>query len=383
MIARKAHTERIEALLKRNPVVAILGARQTGKTTLANQILKSRRKGTRFDLEDSADVARLASPGVALSELRGLVVIDEIQRRPELFPSLRVLADRKPLPARFLVLGSASPELLRQSSESLAGRIAFHTLPGFDLMEVGDQNFHRRWLRGGFPRSYLARSQADSFAWRQDFIRTFVERDLPQLGIGVSASTMERFWTMLAHYHGQTWNGSEIARAFGVTDKTVRRYLDDLTSALVVRQLKPWFANIGKRQVKSPKIYIADSGLLHALLDVRDRRDLDRHPKVGASWEGFMMNQVARALGQDSGALYFWATHTGAELDLLWTRGRKRIGFEFKLTDAPRLTRSMRSALEALELSKLWVVHAGQHRFPMHEKAEALGARDLSSTRLV
>ena len=363
-------------------MVALLGARQTGKTTLAKALLKKRGQGEHFDLEDPADLARLSDLGLALRDLRGLIVLDEIQRRPELFPFLRVLADRKPLRARFLVLGSASPELLQQSSETLAGRIAFHELSGFNLGEVGIPNHGKLWLRGGFPRSFLARTNANSFGWRRDFVRTFVERDLPQLGVGVAGSTMERFWTMLAHYHGQTWNGSELSRAFGVTDKTVRNYLDILTSALVVTQLKPWFANVAKRQVKSPKVYVTDSGLLHALLDIRDRRDLDRHPKVGASWERYLVGQVASILRPQAGSFHFWATHGGAELGLLWTRGRKRVGFEFQLTESPRVTSSMHSAIETLQLSKLWVIHAGKGRFPLHEKVEAVGAEELMSLGL-
>ena len=378
LIDRHRHRRTIQILLRDYPVVAILGARQVGKTTLALEILdRHQGPGERFDLEDPADLARLDDPRLALSGLRGLVVIDEVQRRPELFSALRVLADRRPRVARFLVLGSASPELLQQASETLAGRIAFHTLDGFDLEETGAHELDRLWLRGGFPDSYLARSHAASFAWRRNFLRTFVERDLPQLGVKISATTMSRFWAMLAHYHAQIWNASEIGRAFGVTDKTVRHYLDLMTAGLVVRQLPPWHANVGKRQVKSPKVYIRDSGLLHGLLDIRDRRDLERHPKVGASWEGMMLQQVAAHIGAAPDECFFWATHSGAELDLLVVRGRRRWGFEFKRTSAPTFTRSLKGALEALEPSRTFVIHAGDHTFQLHERVTAIAAARL------
>ncbi len=261
MIDRDSHVRQVRALLKRFPVVAILGARQIGKTTLAERIVESAGvRATRFDLENPADIARLNDPMLALERLQGLVVLDEIQRRAELFPVLRVLADRRPGRTRFLILGSASPDLLRQTSETLGGRIAFHELPGFSIAEVAVRNLNRLWVRGGFPRSFLGRSDAASMEWRQAFIRTFVERDLPALGVNVAADTMRRFWSMIAHHHAQTWNASEIGRSFGVADTTVRGYLDKLTDALVVRQLRPWHENIGKRQVKAPKIFVRDSG---------------------------------------------------------------------------------------------------------------------------
>ena len=309
---------------------------------------------------------------LALGELRGIVVLDEIQRRPELFPVLRVLADRSGPPARFLVLGSASPDLLRQSSESLAGRILYHHLGGFGLDEVGVGKRDELWLRGGFPRSFLAESPAASAEWRREFVRTFLERDLPALGVTIPATTLGRFWTMLAHYHGQTWNGSELARAFAVSHSTVRRYLDVFTSALVLRQLQPWFENLKKRQVKSPKVYLADSGLLHTLLNLETRDDLMRHPKVGASWEGFALSEILSRLGARAGERFFWATHAGAELDLLVVRGHRRLGFELKLTSAPSTTRSMHSALNDLQLERLDVVHAGEHTYPLAERVRAL-----------
>jgi predicted AAA+ superfamily ATPase len=330
-----------------------------------------------FDLENPEDLARLAEPMLALKGLGGLVVIDEIQRFPDLFPVLRVLADRSRPVTRFLVLGSASPELLQQTSETLAGRIAYHGLGGFALDEVGVQKYQRLWLRGGFPRSYLAPTLAASDAWRRDFIRTFLERDLPQLGIGVAAATMHRFWTMLAHCHGQTWNASELARSFGVADTTVRGYLDVLTSALVVRQLPPWHENLAKRQVKAPKVYVADSGLLHRLLNIRTQHDLDGHPKVGASWEGFVIGQIIRHLGADPEECFFWATYSGAELDLLIVRGRKRRAFEIKRTSAPRVTPSMRAALADLQLDHLDVLHAGDHTFALDRQIRAVALERL------
>ncbi len=377
-IPRSRHQAAVRALLASFPVVAILGARQVGKTTLARRLGQARPTGaTAFDLEDAGDLARLQDPMLALGARRGLVVLDEIQRRPDLFPALRVLADRSRRSARFLVLGSASPEMLRQSSESLAGRIAFHELTGFSLEEVGARNLGRLWLRGGFPRSYLARSEELSGTWRRQFIRTFLERDLPQLGVQIPAPTLERFWAMLAHYHGQVWNSSEFARSFGVSDVTVRRYLDVLSATFVVRQLRPWSENLAKRQVKSPKVYLSDSGLLHGLLGVRSMTDLERHPKVGASWEGFAIAAVVDRLRARWDECYFWATHAGAELDLLVVRGRTRLGFEIKRTTAPTVTASMRVALHDLKLKRLDVVHAGGQSFPLAPRMRAVALARL------
>jgi hypothetical protein len=377
-LERRRHLAALARLVEQFPVVGLLGARQVGKTTLARDFA-ARRDGpaTFFDLEDPVDVARLTEPMLALRQLAGLVVIDEVQRRPDLFPVLRVLADRPVSAARFLVLGSASPELLRQTSESLAGRIFYHELEGFALDEVGVGARDRLWLRGGFPRSFLSDSDDESAQWRRGFIRTFLERDLPQLGVTIPAVTLGRFWTMLAHYHAQVWNGAEIARAFGIAGTTVRRYLDILTAALVVRQLQPWFANLGKRQVRSPKVYLADSGLLHSLLNLPTLHDLAGHPKVGASWEGFALSEVLVRLGARPEESFFWATHGGAELDLLVVRGRRRLGFECKRTDAPRLSPSIRSVLSYLELERLDVVHAGDHTFPLGERVRALALSRL------
>ena len=385
MIPRRRHLDSLRQHLDQFPVVAILGARQVGKTTLAQQIAEAYPKPVaQFDLEDPDTLARMAEPKLALGELKGLVVIDEIQRQPGLFPVLRVLADRPVCPARFLVLGSASPDLLRQSSESLAGRIAYEYLGGFDLDEVGSEQRDRLWLRGGFPPSFLAANERSSYEWRRNFIQTFLERDIPQLGFRIPGPTLHRFWRMLAHYHGQVWNGSELARAFGVSTSSVRRYLDVLDGCLVVRLLQPWHENIGKRQVRAPKVYIADTGLLHALLGLETRDALLSHPKVGASWEGFVLHEVITYLGARPEECFFWATHSGAEIDLLVVRDNRRIGVEIKHSTAPRTTRSLHAARESLRLDRTVVVHAGEHSFPIAEGIQAVAfarlREDLTSS---
>ena len=332
-LTRPESAKQIQGFLEYHQVVAILGARQVGKTTLARQIMVDYPAETHhFDLENPDDLVRLNQPKLVLEQLRGLVVIDEVQRVPELFPLLRVLADRPDVDTRFLLLGSASPELLQQSSESLAGRIAYHDLTGFNLSEVGADKVEQLWWRGGFPRAFLAPSERSSNEWRRNFIRTFLDRDLPQLGVRVPAATMHRFWQMLAHYHGQILNGAELARAFGVAQSTVRHYLDILSGALVVRQLLPWYANLKKRQVKSSKVYLADTGLLHGLLGLKSKAELLSHPKVGASWEGFVISEVLAKLQAQPEEAYFWSTHAHAELDLLIARGNNRLGFEDKET---------------------------------------------------
>ena len=378
MIDRPRQLARLKSLLKSNPVVAILGARQAGKTTLAKELQRQWKQPCRsFDLEDQRDLARLSDPALALEPLKGLVVLDEIQRMPDLFPLLRVLADRRPIRARFLVLGSASPEMLRQGNESLAGRIAYYSLGGLSLEEIGMENRDKLWIRGGFPRSYLARTNAESQNWREDFVSTFLERDLPQLGIRVSSTTLRRFWTMLAHFHGQTWNASQFSRNFGVNHTTIRHYLDILSSAFVVRQLQPWHENVSKRQVKAPKVYLSDSGLLHSLLGLTGKADIEAHPSLGASWEGFVISQIANRLNVRPHECFFWATHAGAELDLLIVRGRKRWGFEVKRTSAPTITPSMRTALSDLKLERQFVVHAGEHSFDMAKKIRAIAISHL------
>jgi hypothetical protein len=374
MIDRQQLVRAIARALSRSRVVLLIGPRQSGKTTLARGLVEPDSPNY-FDLEDPVSLARLEEPRTALEDLRGTVVIDEVQRRPDLFPVLRVLADRRPVRARFLILGSASPEILRQTSESLAGRIETVSIGGFGLAEVGSAAFDRLWVRGGFPRAFLARSDADSVAWRGEFIRTLVERDVPQMGSGVAAPALLRFWTMLAHYHGQVWSAAEPARSLAVSQQTVRRYLDLLTALFMVRQLQPWHANIGKRQVKAPKVYLRDSGLLHQLLGIRTQAALLAHPKCGASWEGFVIEETLRAVQPDEH--YFWGTHQGAELDLLLIKGGRRIGVEVKRADAPALTASMRIALADLELTKLVVIYPGKQRYTLADRVTVVPARDL------
>ncbi len=372
---RTAWITRIADRFTVQPVVGLLGPRQCGKTTLAHTYAErhSNLAVTRFDLEDPLDLAALANPRLALQDLSGLVIIDEIQRAPELFPLLRVLVDRPNNKARFLVLGSASRDLLRQSSESLAGRIGYIELTPFSLAETGSELKDRLWLRGGFPPAFLAASEATSRQWRKDYIATFLERDIPALGIAIAPQSLRRFWTMLAHYHGQIVNLSELGRSFGAADTTIRRYMDILEATFMVRQLRPWHENISKRQVKAPKLYFRDAGLLHGLLDIPDKSALTRHPKLGPSWEGFALEEVVRANGAGPEDIWFWATHGGAELDLLVARGTRRDGFEFKYTDRPASTRSMHTAIESLKLDQLTVIYPGERRIPLAEKIEAIG----------
>ncbi len=379
MIPRSRHVKEIARRLRNFEVVAILGPRQIGKTTLARQVAEHQSgRFHHFDLEDPGALSRLAGDAnLALRSLKGLVVIDEVQRLPNLFPLLRVLADRRPRPARFLVLGSASPDLLRQSSEPLAGRINYYELNGLGLDEVENQRLRRRWLRGGFPAAYLSQSNQTCFEWLESFARTFVERDLAQLGVRTPGATLRRFWAMLAHRHGQTWNSSEFARSFGVADTTVRHYLDILTDTLVVRQLPPWHADLKKRQVKAPKVYIRDSGVVHHLLGIRSAADLDVHPARGSTWEGLVLDLVMERLRTAGREFYYWRTHTGAQVDLFTVYGRERRGVEVKLTSAPTVTPSMRHAVADLDLTDLVVVHAGQTSFPMAERIRAVSAHRL------
>jgi hypothetical protein len=372
LLDRTHDADRLRDALAFAPVVVLTGPRQAGKSTLARQVVHPDAAHV-FDLEDARDVERLRDPMLALEDLRDdTVVIDEAQRRPDLFPALRVLVDQNRRPGRFLVLGSASPDLVGLASESLAGRVELLELPGLRVSDADDLD--RLWLRGGLPPSYLALDDEASARWRDAYIDTLVERDLAALGIRVPATTMRRFWAMLAHYHGQTWNGSELARSLEVSHKTVKSYLDALTDALVVRQLTPWYVNIGKRQVRAPKVYVRDTGLLHRLLGITDRVDLLRHPKLGASWEGFVIEQLVGALGARYPA--FWGTQAGAELDLRLELRRRVVGVEVKRTDTPRLTPSIRHALADLELDHLYVVHAGPHRFRLAENVTAVPAHE-------
>jgi len=369
MIERPSYINEIQAALSRSRIVALIGPRQSGKTTLARRFVSSD-SANYFDLEDPVSLSRLEEPMTALRGLTGLVVIDEIQRRVDLFPILRVLADRDPLPARFLILGSASPELVRNASESLAGRLETIAISGFSLSEVGQKNLSQHWLRGGFPLSYLAASDADSQIWRKNFIQTFLERDLPRWGIQIPAVTLMRFWTLLAHYHGQTWNAAEASRSFGVSNMTVGRYLDILEGVFMIRVLHPWYANIHKRQIKSPKIYYRDSGLFHAMLGINSELDLYTHPKIGASWEGYAVEETIKATHPDEA--YFWGTHNGAEIDLLLLKDGKRIGIECKRKDAPHLTPSMKIAMEDLQLDRLIVFYPGDKAYPLADRIEVV-----------
>lgn len=377
--------QRIDDQFRVAKVVALLGPRQSGKTTLARQFARMGRIAFNeslnyFDLEDPAHLERLVTPKLALENLVGLVVIDEIQRRPELFPILRVLADRENHPAQFLILGSASRDLIRQGSETLAGRIGFVEITPFTLVETGSDNSDVLWLRGGFPLSYLAASGEESWRWRESYLKTFLERDIPALGIQIPPSTLRRFWMMLAHYHGQQFNASEIGKSLGTSDTTVSRYLEILAGTFMIRRLIPWFENIKKRQIKSPKIYFRDSGILHRLLGIPGMEDMVTHPKLGASWEGFALEQVIQASGVSEEETYYWGVHNQAELDLLLFRGQKRLGYEIKYTDTPKMTSSQRSALEHLGLDSLTIVCPGDASYPLNERIHVQGLANLLKT---
>lgn len=373
MIDRPCYLGQLRTAMRRSPVTALLGPRQCGKTTLARLLGD---QAAYFDLESQPDLRRLQNPELMLGSLEGIVILDEIQVMPELFNVLRVLVDRPESRAHFLILGSASPTLIKKVSETLAGRVEFVELAGFDLGETGADSWRQLWLRGGFPRAFLADSDEDSLAWREGFIRTFLERDIPQLGITIPAVAMRRFWTMLAHYHGQTWNASALARSMSLSDKTVRSYLDILTGTFMVRQLQPWHENIGKRQVKAPKIYLRDSGLLHSLLSLPDLHSLTGHPQVGASWEGFVLEQVVRIV--TPAEVFFWATHNGAEVDLFFFHRGRRYAIEVKFSEAPKVTRSQWIALESLDLDHLWVIYPGQQAYPVHDRITVWPLRNIA-----
>lgn len=375
MIPRSVLQRRIADSILLNPITALIGPRQCGKSTIAGMIAENQ-KTSFFDLENPVDYTSLTqSPMLELESREGLIILDEVQRVPGIFPLLRVIADKKHKSKKFLILGSASPELVSGASESLAGRIAFIDMSGFNLVDIGIENWKKLWFRGSFPLSYLGSSDIESFSWRENFIRAFLERDIPQMGISIPSAALRRFWTMIAHYHGQIWNGSEFARSMGATEPTARRYMDLLTDAHVVRQLQPWYEDIKKRQVKSPKIYIRDSGLLHSLLSLPDET-ISTHPKLGASWEGFVIEQILEII--NSREAYFWATHAGAELDLLIFRNGKRIGFEVKYSDAPKRTRSMMSAMQDLHLNQLYVVYPGSRSYPIDSDITVTGINNLT-----
>jgi hypothetical protein len=375
IIDRKTDRVTLTKLMSAFPVTAILGPRQCGKTTLARTLAAD----SYFDLENPQDLARLEQPQLALEDLTGLIVIDEIQRLPDLFPLLRYLVDQGK-GRKFIILGSASRDLIRQSSESLAGRIAYLQLGGFRLSDIDPGAIKTLWWRGGLPRSFLAASDDESLLWRNQYVTTFLERDIPQLGITIPARTLRRFWTMLSHYHGHILNYAELGRSFGISDMTVRKYCDILEGTFMVRILQPWFVNIGKRLVKRPKLYLRDSGLFHALLSIETPEQLHASPRLGASWEAFALDGVCRTLGKEDGDLYFWNTHAGAELDLFWQARGQNWGVEFKYEDAPRLTRSMKTALEDLELERLWVVYPGKAAYTLSEKIQVLPLADVRDT---
>ena len=361
-VARPIDKESIQAYIESFPVTALLGPRQCGKTTLARDF----RFDHYFDLENPRDEARLENPQIALEDLKGLIIIDEIQRQPELFPLLRYLIDNQPK-QKFLILGSASRDLIRQSSESLAGRIGYYHLWGFRIHDIGRDNINRLWIHGTMPDSYLAKNESQSWIWRENYIATFLERDIPQLGINIPARTLRRFWSMLAHYHGQVLNFSELGRSFGISDMTVRKYIDILEGTFMVRCLLPWQENLKKRQVKSPKLYFRDSGLFHWLMSIEDSHQLSGHPKLGASWEGFALECVCRSIGKNSEDFFFWKIHSGSELDLFWRHGGKCWGIEFKYADAPKKTRSMSIVMKDLNLTHFWIVYPGKQLYRLSE----------------
>ncbi len=373
-LKRKRNQERLRSAIQRSPATALLGPRQCGKTTLAREIAREH-KAHYFDLESPKDQLRLQNPELALERLTGLVVLDEVQSRPDLFPVLRTLIDRASTSSSYLLLGSASPTLLRSAGETLAGRIEFVDLHGFDITETGRDSILQNWVRGGFPRSFLAADDEDSYRWREGFIRTFLQRDLPQFGIQVPEPTMRRFWTMLSHTHGQVLNSSGLGRSMGMTDKTIRQYVDHLEQTYMVRVLPPWFENLKKRQVKAPKVYLRDSGILHTLQSVSSQYELDAHPLAGASWEGFAIEQLIRIHGFSQ--VYFWATHASAELDLFVLHQGKRLGFEMKTTESPRIHRSMHTAYQDLRLDHLFIIYPGRERVELDRNITAVGLQNI------
>jgi predicted AAA+ superfamily ATPase len=372
MIKRTEDLNQIRELIKDFSATAILGARQTGKTTIAGQIGAD----YYFDLENPRDLAKFENPQLTLEKLTGLVIIDEIQRKPELFALLRFLIDQNPK-RKFLILGSASRDLIRQSSETLAGRIAYYHLGGLRITDTGKKTIDKLWLHGQFPRAFTARTSTAAFKWLNNYISTFLERDIPQLGINIPANTLRKFWSMLAHYHGQIINYSEIAVSFGLSEYTVKKYLDILCGTFMVRTLQPWFTNIGKRLVKKPKIYIRDSGILHALLSIDSTDSLLSHNKLGASWEGFALEIISQVLGKSENELFFWRTHAGNEIDLFWQNHGKNWAVELKFADAPRLTSAAMSAIKDLNLQHLWIVYPGTDQYRLNDKITVLPISDI------
>ena len=374
MINRPKYLEKLSTGIRRSPITALLGPRQCGKTTLA-RFFATDKNAVYFDLESQPDLNRLQNPELVLSSLSGLVVIDEIQVLPQLFNVLRVVVDRPGNEAKFVILGSASPHIIKNVSETLAGRVEFIELNSFNLWDVGIECKEKLWIRGGFPPSFLAGSDEDSIAWREGFIKTFLERDIPQMGISIPSAAMRRFWTMLANYHGQIWNASDFARSMGLSDKTVRSYLDILTGTYMIRQLQPWYENIKKRQVKAPKIYLRDAGLLHNLLNLPDLHTLRAHPRIGASWEGFCIEQIVQVVEPQQA--YFWSTHSGPEIDLFFIHHSKRYGVEIKFSETPKITKSLLAAIHDLKLEHAWIVYPGKEQYPVHEKITVIPLKNI------
>ena len=380
---RTSYIKQIVEAFKVNPVVALLGPRQCGKTTLAEQFSSTlKEEFHKFDLEDSEDLAALSNPKLLFQELKGTIILDEIQRRPDIFPFLRTLVDKEKRKRKILILGSASKDLIKQSSESLAGRISYIQITPFSIDEIPKNGLSKLWHQGGFPLSFLAENENTSYEWRKSYISTFLERDIPNLGIKIAPPSLRRFWQMVAHYQGQIVNYSELGRSFGASDKTIRNYLDILTETFMIRQLAPWHENIKKRQVKRPKIYFRDSGIYHSMLTLKDKRSLLSHPKLGASWEGFALEQVLNHFKIESEDAYFWAVHEQGELDLFFQKNGKRIGVEFKFTSSPMVTPSMSFAIENLNLDLLICIHSGEKKFKLAKKIEALGLNDLIKFQL-
>lgn len=376
-IKRSPEIALLKERLKNYPAVAILGPRQCGKTTLAHQFARIWKKNVVFfDCEDPQDINRLSEPLTAFKDATGLIVLDEIQRVPDLFPVLRVIIDRKE-DKKFLILGSASPDLIKQTAESLAGRISYIEMRGFSCEHIDTSAVDRLWIRGNFPRSFLARNEHVSYRWRQDFIATFLERDIPNLGFKLPARTMRRFWTMLAHYHGQVLNSSEIGRSLELSDHTVRRYLDLLCGTFMIRQLLPWHYNTKKRLIKNPKIYFRDTGLLHTLLSLETKHDVFSHPKLGASWEGFALEETIQRLQLSDDSIFFWGVHTGAEIDMVFQKKGRLYGIEVKYSHAPSVTPSIRSAVEELSLSHVWIIYPGIKIFPLAKNITVLPVTKL------
>lgn len=378
MISRNFFIDQINEAFHVNPCVAILGPRQCGKTTLAlNFALKQKKKYHHFDLEDPADYSALKEAKFVLDKLNGLIIIDEVQRYPDLFPILRILIDQKKRKCQFLILGSASHTLIEKSAETLAGRISHVELTPFSTREV--PSIKKIWQRGGYPLSYLAKSDEISFKWRYEYIRTFLEHDIPQLGIQIPAETLRRFWMMLTHYHGQIFNASEIGKSLGLSHTTARRYLDILTGTLMIRVLPPWFENLKKREIKSPKVFFRDSGIFHSLLGLHHEKDILVHPKLGASWEGFALEEIIRKEDADGKNSFFWGIHRDAELDLLIHKNGKRYGYEVKFSRNSKLMKRQNKIIEMLKLEKLYLVNPGKKNLALSDKITSIGLEKLLS----